>query len=125
MSGCKHHEEPEILSVMPAQPGWGLATLWTPYPDQADLYAAPIVAWATVRVDASRCQCSETMVVPMTPTAGELRPQFPEPASAQVQTLIIAPGMKPVATRQPGGGHSLIAVPGAWLPGEQPAGDGA
>ena len=117
MASC-NHDDFEIVSVIPALPGWGFAVLyndgkWT------ELEIKTIALWALVRRNVDECTCSETVVLPMTPALGLLRPEVDEEDSEFYTLRILQPGERATAVRD-GDGFRLRVERGTWQPGLQP-----
>jgi hypothetical protein len=116
---CAHEErEVTILSVTPAAPGWGSATLLTFEGDAPELSVEPVAAWALVHHGSPICECPQKIVVPLVAIGGRLSPELPTLGSPHTQRTLLAPGLRPKLARA-GERLHLVTEGGAWTPGEQ------
>lgn len=118
---CSHDEaDLEIVCVVPASPGWGVACLVDSCGEDVELTIHAVAAWAHVRLGSLSCECPAECVLPMTAGFGRLVVEMPHEPSEHSETRIVEPGMTAVAPRHDDTGRRhLVVIAGAWAAGVQ------
>lgn len=121
---CFHDDDDgAIVSITPALPGWGVATLWGPATPHMEFTIHAVAAWAMVRRNAPGCGCRTTVVIPLTGLGDELEFELPtNDPDANTITRILEPGVRAVVASSANGRYYLVTEPGAWTPGYQEIG---